>query len=92
MQTRAGVEVDDEVGDVARGFGVVGIVALPDALNLQEEVLHHRVLFRIELHQPASDRCLAQLQVPADLDNAQVLRPDHLNNLQLEARVKDSPY
>ena len=36
VQTRAGVEVDDVVGDVAHGFGVVGIVPLPDAL-------HHRV-------------------------------------------------
>ena len=31
------------VGDVAHGLGVVGVVALPDVLQVQEETFHDRV-------------------------------------------------
>jgi hypothetical protein len=49
-------------------------------------------LFSIELCQPASDGRLSQLHVSADLAHAQALRSDHLNDLQLEARVKDPSF
>ena len=44
---------------------------------------------RIEVQRGAS---IAKLHVPANLANAQALNPDHLNDLQLEARVKDSSF
>ena len=49
-------------------------------------------LFCINLRKPASHRRLAQLHVPADLTNAQTLRSDHFNDLQLEARVENSSF
>ena len=38
-------------------------------------------LLGIELRKPASDGRLAQLHVPADFADAEVLMADHLNNL-----------
>ena len=45
MQPYAVADADDAVGDVAPGFGVVGVIALPDAFHfeIQEEALYHRV-------------------------------------------------
>ena len=46
----------------------------------------------INLGKPASHCRLAQLHVFADLSNAQALRSDHFNDLQLETRVEDSSF
>jgi hypothetical protein len=49
-------------------------------------------LLGIELGKPASDSRFAQFHVPADFADAEVLMADHLNDLQLEAGVKDSSF
>ena len=51
VQAHAVVEAHDVVGDISHGLGVVGIVALPDALGLeaQEESFHHRVVPTVAL-------------------------------------------
>ena len=45
VQTHVVVEADDVVGNVARGLGLVGVAALPDALHLKvlKEAFHHYV-------------------------------------------------
>ena len=47
--------------------------------------------FGIGLCQPAPHGRLAQPHIPAHLTDIEPLDADHLNDLQLEARVKDSP-
>ena len=49
-------------------------------------------LLSFDLRQPPSHRNLSDLHVSADLHNAQALPADHLNDLQLEACVKDSSF
>ena len=49
-------------------------------------------LIGINLDQTASHRRLAKIHVPADLPDDQAFGPDHFNDLQLEARVKNSPF
>jgi hypothetical protein len=49
-------------------------------------------LLGIDLRQPASHRRLAQLHVSEDLTNTQALGPDHVNDWQLEVRVKDASF
>ena len=66
---------------------------LPDALVLRGEGLAYSVLpqlFRFKLCDPAPDSALTNLHIFADLANTQALDFDHLSNLELEARVKDS--
>ena len=48
------------------------------------------LLLGIELREPASDGRLAQLHVPADFADVEVLMADHLYDLQLETGVEDS--
>ena len=45
VQPLAVVEADDEVRNVVHGFGMVGVILLPNAIHLQiqEEALHDRV-------------------------------------------------
>ena len=47
-------------------------------------------LLRFKLRDPAPHGALSYLHIFADLANTQALDFDHLSNLELEARVKDS--
>ena len=49
-------------------------------------------LLVVDLRQPALHRRLAQLHLSADLAHAHPLSPDHLTDLQFEARIKKSSF
>ena len=69
VQPHVVVEADDVLGDVARGLGMVGVVALPDPLHLQvqEEALHHGVVPAVALAAHARAQAVALEQGPVGL-------------------------
>jgi hypothetical protein len=63
------VEVDDVVGDVVDRFGMIGVIALPDALHLQvqKEAFHDRVVPAVALATHAADQPMIHQQLAMKL-------------------------